>query len=350
MATAFMTGDVNLMNVEDPQTPFRRIKDLLATADVRFSNLECALHLPEHGHAIEHEGFFADPEIGAGALRDADIDVVGIANNVNYGEANIVGSMLTLKRHGVLFAGAGYNLAEARKPVIVQRAGVRYGFLQRSSVYWSTNHEAGETGVGIAVIRGNTAYHVPMYREDLRLPPFNRPGIPPLIVTWADKDYLARFVDDVQALRRDVDVVIASCHWGLGAEVLTYMSDIAHAAIDAGADVVMGHGPHRPLPVGFHKGKPIFYGLGSFSFHTGHLGIKHGDWIGLLVKMTGGAKTGALGFSFSFVRHNDANETSPCTIAEEKGPLEIQIAASRKHGAELQVLGENVVITAIGDD
>ena len=55
------------------------------------------------------------------------------------------------------------------------------------------------------------------------------------------------------------------------------MQEIAHAAIDAGADVVMGHGPHHPLPIEFYRGRPVFYGLGSFSFHTGHLGMAHGN-------------------------------------------------------------------------
>ena len=45
-------------------------------------------------------------------------------------------------------------------------------------------------------------------------------------------------------MRREADIVVASCHWGLGEEVLDYMTEIAHAAIDAGADIVIGHGPH----------------------------------------------------------------------------------------------------------
>ena len=64
------------------------------------------------------------------------------------------------------------------------------------------------------------------------------------------------------------------------------MTEIAHAAIDAGADIVIGHGPHYSLPVEIYKGKPIFYGLGSFSFHTGHGGRKHGDWVGMLARVT----------------------------------------------------------------
>jgi hypothetical protein len=47
---------------------------------------------------------------------------------------------------------------------------------------------------------------------------------------------------------------------------------------------VIGHGPHYSLPVEIYRGKPIFYGLGSFSFHTGHGGRRHGDWIGMLAR------------------------------------------------------------------
>ena len=135
-------------------------------------------------------------------------------------------------------------------------------------------------------------------------------------MTWADRAYLKSFTDQIAALRRDTDLVVASCHWGLGEEVLDYMTEIAHAAIDAGADIVVGHGPHYSLPVEMYRGKPIFYGLGSFSFHTGHGGRQHGDWIGMMARI----ETGPAGIEaarFRFVRHNAANETVPCALAAE---------------------------------
>ena len=94
-----------------------------------------------------------------------------------------------------------------------------------------------------------------------------RPGVPPVIITWADPAYIAEFRKDIEALRPQVDIVVASCHWGLGREPLQYMTEIGRAAIDAGADVVMGHGPHYSLPVGLYKGRPIFYNLGNFAVH-----------------------------------------------------------------------------------
>jgi poly-gamma-glutamate synthesis protein (capsule biosynthesis protein) len=314
-AKLILTGDVNLMNVTDATVPFARVAGELHKADVVFSNLECCLVETPPGHSVGNEGFFADPEVGE-ALKLAGIHAVGIANNVHYGDANIRASIARLDALGILHAGAGADLAAARAPVILERDGIRFGFLQRSSVYWPTNHEAHEDAPGIAVIRGHTAYQVPVGRTRVGVPPANRPGIPPEIITWADAAYLGWFKEDIAALRPRVDVLVASCHWGLGKDVLHYMTEIAHAAIDAGADIVIGHGPHYSLPIEVYKGKPVFYGLGNFSFHTGHGGRKHGDWVGTVVSASASGQ-GIEGVAFRFVRHNERNETVPCDMANE---------------------------------
>jgi poly-gamma-glutamate capsule biosynthesis protein CapA/YwtB (metallophosphatase superfamily) len=336
-----LTGDVNLMNVTDPRTPFARISDELRAADVVFSNLECCLVEPPAGHSVSNEGFFADPELGGEALRLAGVHAVGIANNVHYGDATIKASIARLDRLGILHAGAGADLAAARAPAVLERSGARFGFLQRSSVYWPTNHEARKDGAGIAVIRGHTAYHVPMFKTRADVPPPNRPGVPPDIITWADAAYLSAFKEDIAALRARVDVLVASCHWGLGKDVLQYMTEIAHAAIDAGADIVIGHGPHHSLAVEVYKRKPIFYGLGNFSFHTGHGGRQHGDWVGMLVRASAGA-TGVEGVTFQFVRHNDRNETVACTMEEEAEELADIRARSRPFGTAFVTEGDQV--------
>ena len=173
----------------------------------------------------------------------------------------------------------------------------------------------------------------------------NRPGIPPRVMTWADPTYLGRLREDIARVRKEADIVVASHHWGLHKDVLQYMTEIAHAAIDAGADVVIGHGPHYSLPVEIYEGKPIFYGLGSFSFHTGHYGRKHGDWVGMLARVViedGKAKEAA----FRMVRHNDANETYVCDPAKEEvelGKIEKRTTAL---GAKLKIAGEEVTIAA----
>src|ERR1700732_1573338 len=279
-----LTGDVNLMNVTDPSVPFARVADELRDA-VTFSNFECCLFDPG-GHSFHNEGFHAHPGPGGEALKLAGIDAVGIANNVNYGEAAILGSI---------------------------------------------------------VIRGHTAYHVPMHKTRPETPPPNRPGVPPEIVTWADAAYLRAFADDIAKLKERADIVVASCHWGLGQEVLEYMSEIAHAAIDAGAHVVMGHGPHYSLPVEVYQGRPIFYGLGSFSFHTGHGGRQHGDWLGMMVRAEI-ARDGLKRTRFRFVRHNDRNETVLCALASERAAFDDLARRSAQLNARLTAHGDEVLV------
>ena len=320
MPSMILIGDVNLMNVADPAVPFAQVGDELRAADIVFANLECCLYEPPDGHVVENEGFFAEPGIAGETLKNGGIAAVGLANNVNYGGAAILSSIERLDRLGIAHTGAGANLGAARAPAIVARGGLTFGFAQRSSVYWPTNHEATERGAGIAVVRGHTAYQVPAHKTRPEVPPMNRPGVPPIVVTWADRAYLAAFAADIAALRREADIVVASCHWGLGEEVLDYMTEIAHAAIDAGADIVIGHGPHYSLPVEVYRGKPIFYGLGSFSFHTGHGGRRHGDWIGMMAQVEIDAgRIAAAGFRFA--RHNDANETVLCPLSNEAETL-----------------------------
>lgn len=162
---------------------------------------------------------------------------------------------------------------------------------------------------------------------------------------WADATYLTSYTSDIEALRRKVDVLVASVHWGLSKDVLTYMEQIAHAAIDTGADVVMGHGPHHPLAVGFYKSKPIFYGLGSFSFHMGHLGMAHGNWIGLVARVEDAKSGGAV--SFKMVRHNAQNETYFTDPSEEKPFLELLSKNSLPYGAQLKVEGGDVLVLPV---
>lgn len=338
-----LTGDVNLMHVADPAIPFSQVRQELLGAALVFSNLECCLYDPPRGHAVESEGFFASPLVGGEALRSAGIAAVGIANNVNYGEAAITASIARLDTLAIAHTGAGPDAAAARAPAIIERDGVRYGFLQRSSVYWPTNHEAGPNSTGIAVIRAHTAYQVPMHKTRPDIPPMNRPGIPPVIITWPEPDYLRAFADDIARLRPQVDVLVASCHWGLHKEVLGYMRDIAHAAVEAGADIVVGHGPHYALPVEIHRGKPIFYGLGSFSFHTGHGGRRHGDWIGMMVRASIADRSIAR-VTFQFVRHDAANRTVLCALADERDELDDVRTRSAANRTRLVAAADEVAL------
>jgi poly-gamma-glutamate capsule biosynthesis protein CapA/YwtB (metallophosphatase superfamily) len=341
--TLMLTGDVNLMNVTDPTVPFARVKDTLRRADVVFGNLECCFHEPAARHAVEREGFYA-PLAAAEALVIAGYHAIGNANNVNYGEEAIRSSLRRLDEVGISHTGAGVNRGAARAPAIVTHGGLRFGFVQRTSVYWPTGHEATDTSPGVAVLAGRTAYEAMLHTRRPGIPPANRPGVPPAIITWADATSLAEFTADLRALRSRAGIVVASHHWGLFEEVLDYQIEIAHAAIDAGADVVMGHGPHDACAIEMYRGKPIFYGLGSFSFHTGHGGRAHGDWVGMLARVT--FDDSALAeVAFSLVRHNERNETYICDPHLDKGAVEQITRRCEKFGTTLTVSGSEMIAT-----
>jgi len=341
-----LTGDINLMNVEDAGIPFRLISEELKQADLVLSNLECCLYTPEHAHSVDNEGFYANPQVAGQALRFANISAVSLANNVNYGHEAVLNSIKELDAFGIKHTGAGKNKAEAVEPVILESNGIKVGFIARTSVYWNTHHEATKDSSGVAVLRGHTAYQVPAYKVKAEIPPLNRPGIPPVVVTWADKDYLSELIEQIKKLKEKCDFVILSCHWGLWHEILDYMTDIAQAAVDAGADVVFGHGPHLSLPVELYKGKPIFYGLGSFSFHTGHNGRKHGDWVGELPSITF-SNNEITDIRFKLIRHNEFNETYTCDLKNERETLDFLIAKSAYKNCHLTVEDQEILIKVI---
>lgn len=337
-----LTGDVNLMEESNPRAPFSQVAETLRGADAVFGNLECCLYAPAGERSVSDEGFHASPAM-AEALALAGYAALGTANNVNYGPDAITSSLRELDRVGIAHTGSGANAEAARAPAIVERKGVRYGFLQRTSVYWPTNHEAGERSAGVAVIRGNTAYQVPAHKTRPEIPPMNRPGVPPIIKTWVEPKYLATLREELGALRQRADWVVASHHWGLGQEVLEYMTEIAHAAIDAGADAVIGHGPHYLLPVEVYKSKPIFYGMGNFSFHTGHYGRKHGDWVGIVARIDLDDRS-IRRVALQFVRHNERNETLLKTPQEEPEALRDLVERSAPFKTRIEVQGGEAVV------
>jgi poly-gamma-glutamate capsule biosynthesis protein CapA/YwtB (metallophosphatase superfamily) len=340
--TLMLTGDVNLMNVTDPEVPFARVTDTLRQADVVFGNLECCFYEPAGGHAVEREGFYA-PLASAQALVAGGFHAVGNANNVNYGEEAIRSSLARLDALGIAHAGAGVDRRSARAPAIVTHEGQRFGFVQRTSVYWATGHEATDSSPGVAVLTGHTAYQPPLQVRLGGGPPANRPGIPAVTHTWADAASLAELTGDLRALRTAADVVVASHHWGLSEDVLNYQVEIAHAAIDAGADVVMGHGPHYACAVEMYRGKPIFYGLGSFSFHTGHGGRAHGDWVGLLARVSFDVST-ISEVAFSLVRHDEHNHTYVCDPSVDKEAVEQITRRCDSFGTTLEIRGRELLV------
>lgn len=336
--TLLLLGDINLLGIEDPARPLSRVEAELGRADAVFANLECCLYDRPETRSAQQEGFYAGRHAGE-ALRRASIGVVGTANNVTFGTRAIQGSLARLDELGIAHTGSGAGSEASRRPAILDRDGLKLGFLQRTSIYWPNDHEAVDDATGVAVLRGHTAYRPVLEYNGLA----TRPGVPPEVITWADPDYLQAYREDVAALRKSADFVVCSHHWGYREDVLAYQRDYARAGIDAGADLIFGHGPHHPQPIEIYRGKPIFYCSGSFFFERGHRGRVHGDWVGLAVKVMFRDKV-ASRVSFRFVRHAGGSSFFRSPGEEPAELARLQELSRRDYGTELAVEDDEVVV------
>ncbi len=278
--TLLILGDTNIQNRPDPSSAFVNVLDMLASADVIFGQLEGPLAEPSanpsqpdipHKNGWRHSGAKVGP-----ALKKAGYVGVSCASNVAYPASAAVASVKVLDEVGVLHCGVGETLAEARKPVIIEKNGIRLGFLSYTSVFWPSNHAASANGPGCATIKAHAAYE-PGPRA------LEMPGAEPITHTFADPAELEAMRDDVRALRSKVDLVILSCHWGVSSkdEPVAYQREIARAAIDAGADMVFGHHPHVVQAAEIYQGRPVFYSLGNFVFDWDVMRGRHLDGLAL---------------------------------------------------------------------
>jgi poly-gamma-glutamate synthesis protein (capsule biosynthesis protein) len=263
ITSVLLMGDNNFQYREHPEDAFKYVMPTFEAADLRILNLEGAFagssddpKNPDIPHKLWKH---SEPD-QVGALVAARIDAVGVANNVTYPWQAMMKSLEVLDRAGIPYAGGGENLEAAHRPVILEANGLKVGFMQYAATIFPYNHEATEVRPGIASIKVYTAYQPPRNLD--------KPGQPPYVITWLDEESEARMVEGIRKLRKQVDIVIVSYHWGVSGtmEPVSYQSDIGRAVIDAGADVVFGHGPHKYQKVEVYNGKPIFHSLAQFIF------------------------------------------------------------------------------------
>lgn len=278
-----IVGDTNVQDRAAPVEAFARVQPLLDACDVRFGHLEGPLSKPSHDPAapdVPHKPRWrhSDPAIVAGYVA-AGFDAMSCASNVTYPRRVALDTRRALEQAGIAPCGAGRDLAEALAPALVTRAGVRYGFLSVTSVFWPSEHAAADGLAGVATVKAHTAY-APGRRA------LEMPGAPPEVVTFADRGELRRLEDAVADLRPHVDVLVVSCHWGVSSlpDPVEYQRTIGRAAIDAGADIVVGHHPHVIQEIELHTGRPICYSLGNFAFDWPKMHGRHLD--GLLLRCT----------------------------------------------------------------
>ena len=341
-----LTGDVLPVRPLATASPEARghaqaLFGLLDASDLAIGNLE--MPFTERGAPLEKLlNIRAVPEI-ANDLPAMGFDVVNLANNhtVDYGWAGLADTVHAVRAAGLQPVGVGANLAEAIEPVVLEVSGRRVGVLGLSCLL-PTGMAATAQRPGLAPLHVETGYEVDPYYQ------MEEPGDPSCLrirtrVRGAD---LRRAVADVQRLRDRVDVLVVSVHWGYGSgeELAEYQQPLAHALVEAGADVIHGHHPHAVHAVGFHLGRPIFYSLGTFVGQQIFLPAPPA-----VQSLWGGMSPDGYVARLRFAEHGrTAVEIVPTTLNTERLPVRAtgsdfeRIAArlvrlSAAHGAEIRV-------------
>ena len=162
-------------------------------------------------------------------------DLVTLANNhaLDYGADALLDTCAALDAAGIGRVGAGANLEEAGRALILEAGGLRIGFIGASRVFPVWDWAASGT----------------------------RPGM----LTAYDEEVL---LDAVTRARGQCDYLVVYVHWGIERETMPedYQRSLAYRCIDAGADLIVGSHPHVLQGIEYYQGKPILYSLGNFVF------------------------------------------------------------------------------------
>jgi hypothetical protein len=245
-----------------PEPDHQNLYRLMREADIGFGNLEMSLN-----ERPDLQRPFYNFRMGrdfAWEIADIGVNLVGMANNhsLDYGPEGLAECLTILDHTGIKHAGGGLTLADAHAPAIkkVQNQKTTFGLLSYMR-FWTPKRTANPNGPSLATID---------------------PGV--VLVRNGDK------VESVEGpLESDIktmedDVVLAKRHSSI-VMVTLHVHDLSHdrshgypdvtppndtieyrSAIDAGADMVIGHGPHVLRGIEIYKGKPIFYSLGNFIY------------------------------------------------------------------------------------
>lgn len=216
---------------QDYRFPFLLVKDFLSSADLVFANLENPVSY--RGHKVgSMYSFRADP-LAMEGLRYANIGLVSIANNHiwDYGREAFVDTMQNLSDAGISFIGGGADYQSAHTPVIKEIKGTKIAFLGYTNL------------IPKSITTENS-----------------QPA-----VSFLDEDVLQ---SDILKAKGEADLVVVSFHWGDEYRTThnVFQERVAKLAIDAGADLVIGHHPHVPEEVEKYKSGYIVYSLGNFVF------------------------------------------------------------------------------------
>jgi len=254
--TLALVGDL-ILGLDDVEPHLASIRDVMNDIDVGVGHVEwphtdrgwvCSAMIPAPGC----------PPHNIKTVADAGFDVVTLAHNHTFdqGPYGITDTIEAAENSGMVAVGAGLDIHQARKPAILEVNGVRLGFLSYNAVGPSESF-ATISKAGAAPIRVHSHY-------DLELA---SPGSYATAYTFVDPASLDEMRADISDLKSRVDVVCVSVHKGMiitRAALADYERPLCFAAIDAGADIVVGHHAHMLRGVEVYQGRPIFHGVNHF--------------------------------------------------------------------------------------
>lgn len=251
MTEILLLGDL-ILDVPRPDHWLAGIAPWTRAADVVIGHIE----VPYTTSTDELEGDVPAPGADPAhldALARAGFTAVSLAGNhmMDCGPAGLAETIAGLERNGIAHAGAGPNLAAARAPALIEVGGRRIALLSYNCVGpelgWATEDKAGCAYVRVLATDGG-------------------PSRPQAELAEIEPASLDAMRGDIAAARAQAELVIVALHKGVThrpAELAPYERPLAQAAIEAGADVVIGHHAHIVRGIEFHHGKPIFHGLGN---------------------------------------------------------------------------------------
>ena len=257
-------GDVGAKR-DDLASMFAPLAGALNRAPIVFGQLETTVS--DRGAIVPNAklAMRARPAL-APVLAEAGFTMMSFAGNhcLDWGYAAFDDTRRHMADAGVALAGAGASLVEARASVIQHHDGVRVAMIAASSIL-PDGYAARSDKPGCAALRAHTFY------EQIE---HDQPGTPARIRSHADRADLAALLASIRDARTKADIVLVSLHWGIHmvrGTLADYQVEVAHAAIEAGADAILGHHPHLMKGIGFHHGKPIFCSLGNFAIEQPHI-------------------------------------------------------------------------------
>jgi poly-gamma-glutamate capsule biosynthesis protein CapA/YwtB (metallophosphatase superfamily) len=255
----YAVGDIG-PDRADPGSIFRHVSGVLRQGDIAFCQLE--INLSDRGVGPLGKENARDPKIAA-AIKEAGFNMVSFASNhcMETGPDAFFDTIANLKKQGLPVIGVGSNVEEARRPAVVECRDTKIAFLGYNSIA-RAEHFADVDRPGCAPIRAWTLYEP--------LEP-TQPGTPARAHSFPYRDDIKTMMTDVSKAKAQADLVVVSMHSGVHmtpALIAEYQIDMAHAAIDAGADLILQHHAHILKGIEVYGGKVIFYGLGNFAIEV----------------------------------------------------------------------------------